>query len=391
MKSKKILSVLATLTFLVGIAAPIKVNAEVKTNVEKEQIAEINVKEHTHNFSDWKITQNPTPSVIGKKERTCSCGEKEIKEIYLVAYEYLPTDDKNYIATSERLLPSWWEYYGTGYSYITSDQKLNTFLQSHTEADIFKSSTCYKLSDIKGHKLQFKLKSGKVIDINSNINLNLTVEEAAKIYGISLSEIKGVYYIPILPHKHLSKFESKGEVIKPTCTQEGFTKHTCEKCKTIFKDNITKATGHSFSKWKIVKNPTENEDGLKEKTCKCGEKESIVIPKLKQSSSMKEKNNNLEENNIVKNSKEENLVVEEEEQEEKSDVEKEVKEEVKEEIKEEIKEEVKEEAKESLVNNENEKNKQNMTIVLGIGIILIILVVIVIIKYVTKPRYRAKH
>lgn len=37
--------------------------------------------EHTHEFSEWAVTQNSTCTFDGTEERTCSCGEKETKPI----------------------------------------------------------------------------------------------------------------------------------------------------------------------------------------------------------------------------------------------------------------------------------------------------------------------
>ena len=37
---------------------------------------------------------------------------------------------------------------------------------------------------------------------------------------------------------------------------------------------------HEFGEWVVVKEATEAEEGLKEKTCSCGEKQTEVIAKL---------------------------------------------------------------------------------------------------------------
>ena len=59
----------------------------------------------------------------------------------------------------------------------------------------------------------------------------------------------------------------KAEVVAPTCTVDGYTKHTCEICTHSYNDTVVKANGHSASDW-IVNNKTNT----KHKECTvCGE------------------------------------------------------------------------------------------------------------------------
>ncbi len=67
-----------------------------------------------------------------------------------------------------------------------------------------------------------------------------------------------------------------------TCTEEGLTEgKKCSVCDTVTKEQETiPAKGHTFGEWTVVKEATEEETGLKERVCACGEKETEVIPKL---------------------------------------------------------------------------------------------------------------
>ncbi len=51
-----------------------------------------------------------------------------------------------------------------------------------------------------------------------------------------------------VPCEHL---KYKTEVVAPTCTVDGYTKHTCEVCTYSYNDTIVKANGHSLSDWII--------------------------------------------------------------------------------------------------------------------------------------------
>ena len=63
-----------------------------------------------------------------------------------------------------------------------------------------------------------------------------------------------------------------------TCGAAGFTGETCA-CGYARNQTEIPATGkHSFGEWITVKDPTSSEEGLQERTCACGEKESRIIP-----------------------------------------------------------------------------------------------------------------
>ena len=68
-------------------------------------------------------------------------------------------------------------------------------------------------------------------------------------------------------------------VTPPTCTEQGYTTYTCE-CGDFYVADYVDAKGHSFGEWTIVTEPTIEAEGLKERYCNCGEKESEPIAKL---------------------------------------------------------------------------------------------------------------
>ncbi len=67
-------------------------------------------------------------------------------------------------------------------------------------------------------------------------------------------------------------------VVAPTCTADGYTLHKCSVCGTSYKDNTTKAAGHSYGNSVVTKQPTCTSEGTAIKTCtKCN---ATVIEKL---------------------------------------------------------------------------------------------------------------
>ena len=70
----------------------------------------------------------------------------------------------------------------------------------------------------------------------------------------------------------------KDVVTAPTCTEKGYTTHTCA-CGDSYVDAYTDALGHAWDSGKVTKQPTATEDGVKTYTCtRCGETKTETIP-----------------------------------------------------------------------------------------------------------------
>ena len=68
-------------------------------------------------------------------------------------------------------------------------------------------------------------------------------------------------------------------VVAPTCTADGYTLHKCSVCGTSYKDNTTKATGHSYGSTVVTKQPTCTSEGAAIKTCtKCNATVTEKLP-----------------------------------------------------------------------------------------------------------------
>ena len=79
----------------------------------------------------------------------------------------------------------------------------------------------------------------------------------------------------------------KDVVTAPTCTEKGYTTHTCS-CGDSYVDTYTNALGHAWDEGKVTKEPTETETGVKTFTCtRCGETKTEVIPALSHEHSYK--------------------------------------------------------------------------------------------------------
>ena len=70
----------------------------------------------------------------------------------------------------------------------------------------------------------------------------------------------------------------KDVVTAPTCTEKGYTTHTCA-CGNSYVDTYVDALGHTWDNGKVTKEPTETETGVKTYTCtRCGETRTETMP-----------------------------------------------------------------------------------------------------------------
>lgn len=67
------------------------------------------------------------------------------------------------------------------------------------------------------------------------------------------------------------------EVIAPTCSQQGYTEYTCERCGDSYKDDFTDTTAHSFTYYVSDGNATCTKDGTKTASCdRCSATDTVT-------------------------------------------------------------------------------------------------------------------
>ena len=70
----------------------------------------------------------------------------------------------------------------------------------------------------------------------------------------------------------------KDVVTAPTCTEKGYTTHTCS-CGDSYVDTYVDALGHAWDAGKVTEAPTETKTGVKTFTCtRCGETKTETMP-----------------------------------------------------------------------------------------------------------------
>lgn len=117
-----------------------------------------------------------------------------------------------------------------------------------------------------GHKWD----EGKVI-----VKGNCETQQVTRYTCLNCGDTKDVLTGETAKHN----YEYKG-VVAPTCTEKGYDKWICSKCGDVNKRNLVDALGHDWGDWKIVKYPSDTENGLQERFCQregCGAREEQVI------------------------------------------------------------------------------------------------------------------
>ncbi len=112
----------------------------------------------------------------------------------------------------------------------------------------------------------------------------------------------GVFVVDKKPAHTFDKEVKKGEYLKnyATCTLSREYYYSCE-CglrgeETFFSGN---PLGHNYGEWEIVSEPTDSSDGVKIRTCRCGDKEEEILPKLNQSAPNEQNPGDVENNGNI--------------------------------------------------------------------------------------------
>ena len=143
----------------------------------------------------------------------------------------------------------------------------------------------------KGHSLE-KTEAKDATCTEAGNTEYWTCSECKKLFGDDqgTTEIMAADTVVAAKGHSLEKTEAKDA----TCTEAGNTEYwTCSECKKLFGDDqgtteitaadtVVAATGHDWGEWTVVKEATEEEEGLERRTCSNDEShtEEKTIPKL---------------------------------------------------------------------------------------------------------------
>ena len=192
----------------------------------------------SHTYGSAVITKQPTCTSEGTKTKTCTqCGATVTETIAKLSHSYTATVVAPTCTTDGYTLNKC-SVCGTSYK----DNTTKAAGHSYGNSVVTKQPTC----------------TSEGTAIKTCTKCNATVTET----------------IPKTSHKYADT------VVEPTCTTDGYTLHKCSVCGTSYKDNTTKATGHSYGNSVVTKQPTCTSEGTAIKTCtKCNATVTETIPK----------------------------------------------------------------------------------------------------------------
>ena len=190
-----------------------------------------------HSYGNSVVTKQPTCTAEGTKTKTCTkCGATVTETIAKLSHSYTTTVVAP-TCTADGYTLHKCSVCGTSYK----DSTTKATGHSYGNSVVTKQPTCTS----EGTKTKTCTKC------------NATVTET----------------IPKTSHKYADT------VVAPTCTTNGYTLHKCSVCGTSYKDNTTKATGHSYGNSVVTKQPTCTSEGTAIKTCtKCNATVTEKLP-----------------------------------------------------------------------------------------------------------------
>ena len=101
--------------------------------------------------------------------------------------------------------------------------------------------------------------------IDSYDNNTEVGEGKITIRGVNNFKGSAVLTFTIRPCEHK---EMTSKIIDPTCTEGGYTIHTCNRCGHTYNDSEVEALGHNWSEWDVETEATCTEEGKSVRSCK---------------------------------------------------------------------------------------------------------------------------
>ena len=191
------------------------------------------------------------------------------------------TDFDAYLATSRsETVPSTYKAKQGGKTYSNFDTKVDLGVDTadiDAPADVPSIVTKYAGRIMGG---DFKWTFDNSVD-DTSYSLNRPLKDKLNAYKTSLVSVGGGSVSS--GEKHIHNYVST-ITKKATCAEEGEITYTCIATNgTCDKKTYTEAvpkTAHTYGEWKVVKEATETEEGLKSHSCTvCGAEETASIPK----------------------------------------------------------------------------------------------------------------
>lgn len=200
-----------------------------------------------HTWGSWKTVTEATETSAGKAERTCSgCGEVESRIL-----DKLPANHKHSYTSTITVQPTCSKIGVKTFSCSCGNQYTENIAKlDHRYTSEAVAATC----TLRGYTLY-------------------TCSACGNSYKDD--------YKPVADHSYNTA------VTAPSCTERGYTTYNCKNCSESYVGDYVSAKGHTWGSWKVTKEATESNTGIKERTCSnCKKVETETIPKIEHTHSM---------------------------------------------------------------------------------------------------------
>ena len=272
---------------------------------------------HTHSFGAWTVVSEATCTADGRKERVCSCGERETESIPATGHSYGSwttskeatcgevgekqrvcsscghTEKASIAATGKHTYGEW--HTTVEPTCVAGEQERNCSVCGHTETKtleavdehtfgewtVITEPDCYHEGSKEAVCTVCGEEVTQSIPFGHEFGEWLTVKEATCTENGQEKRI-----CRICGEEETRDIESIGAhsfgewtvVTESTCTTSGTEKRVCSECGEE-ETRVVAATGHSFGEWEVTTDATCGEAGEKQRVCSdCGHIEKAVIP-----------------------------------------------------------------------------------------------------------------
>ena len=153
------------------------------------------------------------------------------------------------------------------------------------DAIIVKEATCNAegISQIRCTECGEIVKTVEIPKTNKHVESVIpAVESSCTEKGLTEGKMCSVCGVILVAQQEVALQAHVEEILSGVavgCEVDGKTEgKACSVCGTILvEQSVIPAPGHSFGEWVVVNDPTVSEEGLQERICKCGKKETQSI------------------------------------------------------------------------------------------------------------------
>ena len=239
-----------------------------------EVISVLPVAMTSHDYDDGTVTKEPTCTTEGVKTYNC----KNCTSTYTETIEMLPHDMVAVSTTGPTCVKKGYTTYKcTACSETYDEYDESTVIQGHTpgEWEVISPATCTAGGvEVQYCAVCFQVMGSKFTQALGHIegDWEVSEKETCSKEGTMVKKCTGcdlVFESKSIP-VHTPSYETV--VTPPTCTEAGFTTHTCVLCGEGYTADEVTALGHTEGDWITTAQPTCTTEGTQVKKCTvCGE------------------------------------------------------------------------------------------------------------------------